>query len=88
MSFPALNIRDAHERPEAMEEASVMMTGMNIFRIEQALELLHEASITKTSAFLPVQDYTKPNVSDKVVRIILSYVDYVKRTVWNDLQLL
>jgi len=84
LNFRALNIREAHERPEAMEEASVMMTGLNPERVLQALQLI---DIQKTGAernFRQVSDYCMPNVSDKVVRIILSYTDYVKRVVWSE----
>jgi UDP-N-acetylglucosamine 2-epimerase (non-hydrolysing) len=97
MNFPALNIREAHERPEAMEEASVMMVGLNPERILQGLVQLqyqavgpriNQSLITNNQSlvtnFRPVSDYSMPNVSDKVVRIILSYTDYVKRTVWSE----
>ena len=84
LNFMALNIRDAHERPEAMEEASVIMTGMNIERILQSLNSIENIQSRNRKSFLPVSDYSMPNVSDKVVRIILSYVDYVRRTVWNE----
>ena len=83
MNFPALNIREAHERPEAMEEASVMMVGLNPERIIQALLLLDEQKTGDERTLRPVSDYAMPNVSDKMVRIILSYTDYVKRTVWR-----
>jgi len=81
LSFPALNIRYAHERPEAMEEASVMMVGMNTERIMQGLTHLSDAN-KKEAQFRKVEDYSMPNVADKVVRVIISYVDYVKRVVW------
>lgn len=83
MNFPALNIRDAHERPEAMEEASVMMVGLNPERIMQALKVLDTQKRGEYRTLRPVADYSMPNVSDKVVRIILSYTDYINRTVWR-----
>lgn len=83
LNFKALNIRDAHERPEAMEEASVMMVGLNPERILQALTALDIQKINPERNFRPVADYSMPNVSEKVVRIILSYVDYVNRVVWS-----
>ena len=83
MNFPALNIREAHERPEAMEEASVMMVGLSPERIMQALIILEKQNIGKDRLLRPVADYSMPNVSDKVVRIILSYTDYINRVVWN-----
>ncbi len=79
LGFRALNIRQAHERPEAMEEASVMMVGLKKDRILQGLEVLETQ---EKSALRPVTDYGMPNVSDKILRIILSYTDYVNRTVW------
>lgn len=82
LNFPALNIREAHERPEAMEEAAVMMVGLNKERIMQAMGQLEEEAKETERIFLPVADYSIPNVSDKVVRIILSYTDYIKRNVW------
>jgi UDP-N-acetylglucosamine 2-epimerase len=84
LNFPALNIRDAHERPEAMEEASVMMVGMNTERILQGLTQLSSQKRGKERTLRPVADYSMPNVSDKVVRIIISYVDYIKRVVWSE----
>ncbi|MGE0090585.1 MAG: non-hydrolyzing UDP-N-acetylglucosamine 2-epimerase [Bacteroidales bacterium] len=83
LNFPALNIRDAHERHEAVEQAAVMMTGMNPERIMQALLELEKQKRGNERNILPVADYSLPNVSDKVLRIILSYTDYVKRVVWQ-----
>lgn len=84
LNFPALNIRDAHERPEAMEEASVMMVGLNPERIMQGLTQLQYQKRGIERNFRAVADYSMPNVSDKMVRIILSYTDYVKRNVWSE----
>jgi UDP-N-acetyl-L-fucosamine synthase len=81
MNFPSLNIRQTHERPEAMEEASVMMVGLAKDRILQGIKILENQS---PSLFRQVADYNIPNVSDKVVRIILSYTDYINRTVWSE----
>ncbi|PEZ03467.1 UDP-N-acetylglucosamine 2-epimerase (non-hydrolyzing) [Bacillus sp. AFS018417] len=80
LGFRALNIRQAHERPEAMEEASVMMTGLQKVRILQGLEILETQ---EKGTLRNVSDYSMPNVSDKVLRIILSYTDYVNRVVWG-----
>jgi UDP-N-acetylglucosamine 2-epimerase (non-hydrolysing) len=80
MKFPALNIRQAHERPEAMEEASVMMVGLKKERILQALKILESQ---EKGTLRAVTDYSMPNVSDKVLRIILSYTDYINRVVWK-----
>lgn len=80
LGFRALNIRQAHERPEAMEEASVMMVGLKKERILQGLEILEQQNI---NTFRPVSDYSMPNVSNKVLRIVLSYTDYVNRVVWG-----
>lgn len=83
LGFPALNLRQAHERPEAMEEAAVMMVGLGQERILQAIKQLdHEQK--EHVVLRNVADYSMPNVSDKVVRIILSYTDYVKRVVWGE----
>lgn len=84
LNFRALNIREAHERPEAMEEASVMMVGLNPERIIQGLAQIQQQKIGTERNFRLVADYSMPNVSDKVVRIILSYTDYVKRVVWGE----
>jgi len=80
LGFKSLNIRQAHERPEAMEEAFVMMVGLEKERIIQGLKILETQ---ETSTLRPVDDYSMPNVSDKVLRIILSYTDYVNRVVWK-----
>jgi UDP-N-acetylglucosamine 2-epimerase (non-hydrolysing) len=83
LNFRALSIRDAHERPEAMEEASVMMVGMDTERILQGIAQLEFQQIGSERNFREVSDYRMPNVSDKVVRVILSYTDYVNRVVWG-----
>jgi UDP-N-acetylglucosamine 2-epimerase (non-hydrolysing) len=84
LNFPALNLREAHERPEAMEEAAVMMVGMNPERILQGLSQITTTNQSERVC-RPVADYSMPNVSEKVVRIIISYVDYIKRVVWKEL---
>lgn len=84
LNFRALNIRQAHERPEAMEEASVMMVGLSPERIMQGLVQVLRQKVGAERNFRHVVDYTMPNVSEKMVRIILSYTDYVKRVVWSE----
>jgi len=84
LNFRALNIRQAHERPEAMEEASVMMVGLSPERILQGLTQVLQQKVGAERNFRPISDYSMPNVSDKVVRIIISYTDYIKRTVWSE----
>lgn len=84
MNFPALNIREAHERPEGFEEASVMMTGLERDRVLQALAVLETQPRGEERLLRQVYDYSMPNVSDKVVRIIHSYTDYIKRVVWKE----
>ncbi len=84
LNFPALNMREAHERPEAMEEAAVMLTGLNPQRVLQALAVLESQPRGTARALRQVADYSMPNVSDKVVRLIHSYTDYVRRVVWRE----
>ncbi|MDB4419811.1 UDP-N-acetylglucosamine 2-epimerase (non-hydrolyzing) [Akkermansiaceae bacterium] len=84
LNFHALNIRDAHERPEAMEEASVIMAGLNPERIMQGLAALNVQERRPKRNFREVYDYSMPNVSEKMVRIIISYTDYIKRVVWSE----
>ncbi|PHY64066.1 non-hydrolyzing UDP-N-acetylglucosamine 2-epimerase [Shewanella xiamenensis] len=84
LNFPAVNIREAQERPEGFEEGAVMFTGMSVVRILQAIEILEKQPRGAIRLINKVQDYIAPNVSDKVLRIILSYTDYIQRVVWKN----
>ena len=83
LNFPALNLREAHERPEAMEGAVVMMTGLEADRVMQGLNILEKQMSEKKSTQFKIDDYSIPDVSEKIVRIIHSYTDYVNRVVWK-----
>ena len=83
LNFPALNIRETHERPEGMEEASVIMVGLEIDRVQQGLNILRNQASAKKRILSLVSDYNISNVSEKIVRIIHSYINYINRVVWK-----
>jgi UDP-N-acetylglucosamine 2-epimerase (non-hydrolysing) len=83
LNFPALNIRETHERPEGMDEAFVIMTGLNLDRVHQALAIARAQGRGSDRRMRAPEDYQVPNVSEKAVRVILSYTDYVHRVVWG-----
>ena len=83
LNFPALNLREVHERPEAMEESSVMMVGLEVDRVRQGLHILSSQLRGSERSLRLAGDYSMPNVSGKIIRIIHSYTDYVNRVVWK-----
>ena len=83
MNLPAVTIRQAHERPEGMDETTVIMSGLNKNRVLEAVEVATSHNKGTERVIKPVKDYTADNVSKKILRIILSYTDYVNRTVWH-----
>lgn len=83
LNFPALTIRQAHERPEGMDEATLIMTGLNVNRVLESIQLVVDQFAESKTLFKTITDYEADNVSDKVLRIILSYTDYINRTVWH-----
>ena len=85
LNFPSLNLRENHERPEAMEEASVIMTGLEEDKVIQGLEIIHKQKEVKIREHNLVKDYSVKNVSSKIVRLIISYTDYVNNYVWRDI---
>ena len=83
LNFPALNIRESHERPEAMEQASVMLVGFNKSRIKQSLKILDDQKRDKKRTLNIVEDYSDNNISDKIIRIIISHIDFINTNTWH-----